>query len=287
MTDLQPSIAQEQQESDQRNGHSMNVGQVERLASVVGGGALVAYGLRQRSLAGVGLALLGGALAYRGTSGHCMVYQALGINTATGAGSSTIHVEQSVTINKPVAEVYGFWRNFENLPQFMKHLKEVRTLDAKRSHWVASAPLNMSVEWDAEVLLEKENELIAWRSLPDAQVPNGGTVRFSPATDGKSTVVKVVLEYAPPAGALGAAVAKLFGEEPSQQIQGDLRRLRNLLEAGEIPSVHGQPSGRGRQQTHQADQEGAWRGRALREAQGAEHMAVTAPDALQQKEVGR
>jgi uncharacterized membrane protein len=172
--------------------------------------------------------------------------------------------------------VYQFWRNLENLPRFMKHLKEVRALDAKRSHWVANAPLGTSVEWDAEIIMEQTDELIAWRSLPDAQVPNAGTVRFRALPAGRGTEVIVILEYMPPAGAIGAAVAKLFSEEPSQQIEGDLRRLRSVLEAGEIPTVNGQPSGRGRQQTHEAEREGSWQAREMQQE-----------GALQEKEVSR
>jgi uncharacterized membrane protein len=254
---------------------AVNVGDTERWASAVGGGALVAYGLTQRAPTSALLALAGGYLLLRGASGHCFAYQALGISTASPQAGK-IHVEKHVSINRPIGEVYQFWRNLENLPRFMKHLKEVRTLDAKRSHWVANAPLGASVEWDAEIIMEQTDELIAWRSLPEAQVPNAGSVRFRALPAGRGTEVTVILEYIPPAGAVGAAFAKLFSEEPSQQIEGDLRRLRSVLEAGEIPSVNGQPSGRGRQQTHEAEREGSWQAREMQ--QGGE---------LKSKEVNR
>jgi uncharacterized membrane protein len=234
-------------------GSFVNVGQAERWASAIGGGALALYGLTRGSMGGVALALLGGTLVYRGASGHCTAYSAAGINTAgtaehnpnvsvqSGRGTK---VEQSVTINRPPGELYSFWRNFENLPRFMGHLESVKVTGGDRSHWVAKGPAGTSVEWDAEVYNEKEGELIAWRSLEGSQVDNAGSVHFEPATGGRGTVVRVVLKYDPPAGKLGAAVAKLFGESPDQQIGEDLRRFKQLMETGETATTEGQPSGR-------------------------------------------
>jgi uncharacterized membrane protein len=231
----------------------INVGQVERWASAVGGGALALYGLTRGNLPGVALALLGASLVYRGTTGHCYAYQAMGVNTATGEtenpnvsvrGGHGNKVEKSVTINRPPEELYRFWRNFENLPRFMKHLESVKVEGNGRSHWVAKGPAGTSVEWDAEVYNEKENELIAWRSLEGSQVDNAGSVHFEPAASGRGTVVRVVLKYDPPAGKLGAAVARLFGESPAQQIDEDLRRFKQLMETGETATTEGQPSGR-------------------------------------------
>jgi uncharacterized membrane protein len=148
-------------------------------------------------------------------------------------------------INKAPEELYRFWRNFENLPRFMNHLESVTPLGGDRSHWVAKAPAGARVEWDAEVYNEKENELIAWRSLEDADVNNAGSVRFRRAPNGRGTEVKVVLNYEPPGGKIGAAIAKLFGEEPGQQIEEDLHRFKQLMEAGEVPTTAGQSSGRG------------------------------------------
>jgi uncharacterized membrane protein len=150
------------------------------------------------------------------------------------------HVARSVTIRQPVETVYGFWRNFENLPRFMAHLESVRITGERRSHWVAKGPAGSTVEWDAETVEDRPNELIAWRSLPGASVPNSGQVRFQPATGDRGTEVHVELRYDPPAGKLGALVAKLFGEEPAQQVAGDLRRLKQVLETGEV--VHSDAS---------------------------------------------
>jgi uncharacterized membrane protein len=149
-----------------------------------------------------------------------------------------------VTIDKPADELYRLWRNFENLPRFMKHLKHVAVIDEKRSHWIASAPMGNSVEWDAEIVREEENRLIAWASVEGADVENSGFVRFQPAPAGRGTEVKVVIEYNPPGGAIAAGAAKLFGEAPEQQIADDLRRFKQFMEAGEIATTEGQPSGR-------------------------------------------
>ena len=219
-----------------------NVGDVERWASAIGGGALTLFGLTRGSppLAAAAAAA-GAALVYRGVSGQCPGYRALGMSTARGGGEP---VEEAVTVEAPAAELYRFWRNFENLPRFMTHLESVTTTGGTRSHWVARGPMGTTVEWDAEITEEREDELIAWRSLPGADVDSRGSVRFSPAPGGRGTIVTVQLEYAPPGGAAGTAVAKLFGEEPSQQIEDDLRRFKQLMEAGEIPTTEGQPTGR-------------------------------------------
>ena len=139
-----------------------------------------------------------------------------------------------ITINKPTEEVYDFWRNFENLPRFMRHLESVKVLDNGRSRWKAKAPAGASVEWEAELTEDRPGELISWRSLPDADVRNAGTVRFSPAPGGRGTEVRVDLEYAPPAGKVGAMVAMLFREEPGQQVHDDLRSFKQVMELGEI-----------------------------------------------------
>jgi uncharacterized membrane protein len=178
----------------------------------------------------------------------------MGVRTAPkGQGEETtsvpyelgIRVDKAVTINKPRAEVYRFWRDLSNLARFMKHVESVQQYDGDRSHWVVRAPAGRTVEWDAIVHNEIENELIAWRSLPGSRVDNAGSVIFRDAPGGRGTEVKVELQYNPPAGALGAVFATLWGEEPGQQIQDDLHRLKQLLETGEIPTTEGQSSGRG------------------------------------------
>ncbi|MBS1797640.1 MAG: SRPBCC family protein [Acidobacteria bacterium] len=224
-----------------------NISQVERIVSGIAGGGLVAYGLKRRDTAGVLLAALGGLLGLRSATGHCQVYDALGIDQSDASVSEwlkgKIEVQKAVTINKSPAELYRFWRNLENLPQFMNHLEAVAETDSKHSHWKAKAPLGQTVEWDAEITEEVPNELIAWRSTENSDIKNAGRVRFKP-TANRGTEVVVHLTYEAPAGRLGALAAKIFGEEPSQQVSEDLRRFKSLMETGLIMKVEGQTSGR-------------------------------------------
>jgi uncharacterized membrane protein len=223
-----------------------NVSQPERWLSIIGGGSLIAYGLSRKSIEGFALAALGGGLMWRGYSGHCDIYQSLGINTtergyAKGTGSRRgvpyelgIRIDHDVYVNRPPHEVYRFWKNLENLPRFMDHLEEVKCYDDRKSHWRAKGPAGLDVEWYAEIVNDIENELIGWRSLEGSDVESGGSVRFEPAGDGKGTIVRVSLQYNPPAGSFGAAVAKLFGEDPRKTVQEDLLRLKELLETGNV-----------------------------------------------------
>jgi uncharacterized membrane protein len=149
-----------------------------------------------------------------------------------------------VTVDKPADQVYRFWRNLENLPKFMEHLESVTEIDNKHSHWVAKAPAGMSVQWKAEIINEIENQLIGWRSLPGSDVPNAGSVHFSPAPGGRGTQVKIELQYDPPGGNLGAFFARMVGQDPEKQIAQDLARFKQLLETGEIITTQGQPAGR-------------------------------------------
>lgn len=225
---------------DKSSTNQPEASEVERWASLIGGGAMVLMGLRQGSLRGALTALAGGGLVYQGATKQSTIQkaqEAIGLN-------QPIKVEKTVTINKSAEELYRFWHDFENLPTFMKHLKSVKVHNEKRSHWIANAPLDNTVEWDADILEDRENEFISWASVEGADVDNSGFVRFKKAPGDRGTEVKVVLEYNPPGGALAATVAKLFGEEPEQQIGDELRRFKMLMEAGEIATTEGQPSGR-------------------------------------------
>jgi uncharacterized membrane protein len=157
-------------------------------------------------------------------------------------------VVRAVTINLPRAEVYAYWRDLENLPRFMKHLESVTALDSRRSHWVAKAPAGMKVEWDAEIITDEPNSVLAWRSTGDAEVENAGSVQFADAPGDRGTEVLVQLTYDAPAGALGRIIAKMLGEEPERQVREDLRRFKALIETGVIPTIIGQPTGEGRTQ---------------------------------------
>ncbi len=226
----------------------VNVGRTERYLSLAAGGALAAYALRRRDVPGGLAALAGAALLYRGGTGYCAVNAAVGRDSAHPQGHAAIadvdsdtrqrlggtggvHVDDTVTINRPVAEVYRFWRNFENLPQFMNHLESVSTREGGISHWVAKGPAGTKVEWDARIINEVENKVIGWQSLDHASVSSAGSVTFEEVPGG-GTRVRVHFQYDPPAGKLGAAVARLFGEEPNVQVREDLRRFKQLMETG-------------------------------------------------------
>jgi uncharacterized membrane protein len=155
----------------------------------------------------------------------------------------TVRVEHTMAVNRMPEECYRMWRDLANLPRFMEHLESVQVMDERRSHWVAKGPAGTNVEWDAEIVRDEPNTLIAWRSLEGSEVMSSGTVRFLPAPAGRGTLVSVTMQYEPPAGKLGMLVAKLFGEEPDLQVREDLRRFKALLEAGEVPTTEGQPHG--------------------------------------------
>ncbi len=143
-------------------------------------------------------------------------------------------VKQAITVNRSAEDLYQFWRDFEQLPRFMSHLESVAVTGEGLSHWVATAPAGAKVEWDAELVEDRPNELIAWRSLEGADVANSGLVRFIPAPGNKGTEVHIEMQYDPPGGKLGATAAKLFGEEPNQQTKDDLRAFKQVMETGEV-----------------------------------------------------
>lgn len=153
---------------------------------------------------------------------------------ATVNAREAVKLERAVTIEGSRAELYAFWHAFEHLPEFMEHLVSVRTVSGTRSHWVAKAPGGKTVEWDAVIVNDIPDSLIAWKSIGDADVSNAGSVHFSDAPGGRGTVVKVSLDYEPPAGRLGALVARLFGEDPDRQVREDLRKFKQLMETGEV-----------------------------------------------------
>lgn len=222
----------------------VNVGEGERLASVIAGAGLLLAAAFRPSKASALAFLSGGYLVYRGLTGHCIAYNMMDIDRAGKAGGKGVRVERSLTVNLPRETVYHFWRDFENLPSFMKHVESVQVTGDRTSHWTAKAPFGQNVEWDAEIYSEKENEYISWHSLPGSQVENSGTIRFRDAPDGHSTEVHVIMRYDPPIGTASAAVARMFGEEPSQQVREDLLRFKEVMETGETANVFGQSSAR-------------------------------------------
>jgi len=200
---------------------------VGRWSALIGGGTLAIFGLTRRSKSGVALAAAGGALAY------------LGATVALGARQ--FFATSTVLLNCSPEEIYRFWHNFENLPLFMRHLESVTQTGPRSSRWVALGPAGARIRWNAEILLERENELIAWRSVEGSEIGIDGSVEFLQSNRG--TLVTAIVSYSPPGGAVGKMVARIFGKDPNFMMRQDLRRLKALIETGEIPTTEGQSHG--------------------------------------------
>lgn len=222
--------------------HDMrNVGQMERWVSLGAGGLLAAAAIKRRGVLGLALASLAAELLYRGVSGFCPIYGALGIDTSKRTGSHNpqasvpygrgVRIEEWIAVARPARELYDYWRKLETLPQFMAHIEEVTALTDTRSRWRVRAPIGSRITWEAEIINDVPGQLIGWRSLPGSAIHHAGSVHFD-QRDGL-TDVRVVLEYAPPARYVGASVARILGEEPQRQITEDLRRFKAIVERGE------------------------------------------------------
>lgn len=219
---------------------AQNVSNSERWLSIAGGGMLAAWGLSRFSLAGTLLAGVGAGLIYRGWTGHCRLYDAVGRSTAGAPDANTgvpagpgCQVEKSIYVDRPAGELYSFWRNLENLPRVLSHLQSV-TMNGNRSHWVARNPKGRAVEWDAELINDKPDLLIAWHSLPGAQVDTAGSVQFEGVL-GRGTDVRVKLKYDPPGRRVAAAIASLVDADAGTLIEQDLDRFKQLAESNQLP----------------------------------------------------
>jgi uncharacterized membrane protein len=212
----------------------INVGNNERVASAVAGGVLALWGLSRRSLPGLLIAGVGAALGYRAVTGHCDAYAKLGVNTARSrtVGNLGVKIDESVIVNVPPGRVYAIWRNFENLPRVFSHVERVEVLDRTHSRWTIRTPGSASVTWDAEVINDKPGELIAWKTTGSTFVEHAGSVNFEPAGDG--THVSVSLQYDPPGGRFGDAVASLVGQDAGSQIARDLANFKRAVEEGRL-----------------------------------------------------
>lgn len=290
-------------------GPNTNVGQLERVASVAGGVALASYAMRKhtlKSVPGAVFGALGASLIYRGATGHCNMYGAMGVNTVSSlpptqeskssnlvsnVGDKAVHlgdrakslldkttesagrlmdnakeksgrlvdsaketssrlvdaardkmgmasdamavnIHKSVVVNKPAEEIYRFWRNLENLPRILSHIENVTVIDDKRSHWTAKVPAGVKLEWDAEITEERENELIAWRSLESADISNRGTVQFKKVGDGATEII-AEMRYDGFTGVIGASLGKVFGQDPARIMEEDLEKFKRTMESGE------------------------------------------------------
>lgn len=255
-----------------------NVDQTERQIAVVAGGLLLAHALFTRSRTSLLTGAVGAALIWHGQSQRSPLYDALQMNTARAplwgngnewqpqgggprqparqlgvqdqsssqpeASAHTIEIERAVTINKPAAELYNYWRKLENLPNFMQHLQKVEQRGEKQSHWEARLVGGLPVSWDAEIIEEKPYERIAWQTLPDAQIQQHGEVTFKSTSDERETIVKVNIKYTPPGGIIGETFAQLLNGVTAQQVKDDISRFKSLMETGEIATTEGQSSGR-------------------------------------------
>lgn len=232
----------------ERKSDPRNVADTERIVSVVAGAGLIAFAATRRPMGAMAVAAAGAGLIARGVTGRSALYRAAHIDTRDSdtrrrlAGEGGIHVTRAVLINRPLHDVYAYWRDLRNLPRFMSHLLEVTPLNGTHSHWVAKGPAGKRVEWDAEIINEVEDKVIGWQSLPGSDVASAGSVNFR-ARRGWGTEVHVHLQYEPILGRPAAWLAWLLGADPAHTIREDLRHLKEHLEAGELPSVEPQPRG--------------------------------------------
>ena len=218
-----------------------NVSDQERKASLIAGLGSLIFALRRGGLSGLAMGALGGMLSYRGVTGHCPVYTAMGKSTAKPTdrglfGPVPLHVTTGMTIAREPQELYQFWRDFTRLPTFMKFIAEVRPSGEQRTHWVAESPLGGRLEWESEVVEDVPNERIVWRATEDSQVKHDGEIRFRCAPAGRGTEVELDLRYEVPAGKLGKALGGFLNSMTEQALREDLRRFKRLMESHEIPT---------------------------------------------------
>jgi uncharacterized membrane protein len=231
-------------------GGEVNVGTVERWASMFGGGFLAGAGLKRRGLPGAVMGIAGAILLHRGATGHCNVYAALGVDTASGAApprpratrtkraGGGVRMEASITVNRMAEELYSYWRNFGTAPSYMDRIISVRVLDDRRSVWTAEAARGATIEWTSELTEDVPDHRLAWQSLPGSDLPNRGSVEFTPGRLGE-TEVRYTLELDPPGGMVGEAIARVMHDWTEEVMEGDLRRLKTLMEAGTVVGAGG------------------------------------------------
>lgn len=219
----------------------VNISQTERWLTLAAGAGLVVAGMRGRSTMALLTALGGAYLIYRANTGHSPLYARLGVSKGN---APTLELKGQTTVFCGREEAYRFWKDFDKLPQFMQHLAEVKSLGMGRSRWVARAPGKFMLVWDAEIVEDRAGERIAWRSLPGGDVETSGEVRFVEAPGNRGSEVHARIEYLAPGGLVGEALAWLFRPITAERFHEDLRRFKQLLESGEIPTIQGQTSGR-------------------------------------------
>lgn len=216
---------------------SVNVGKVERAASIIAGSALIYKGLQnEEKKSGIAMAIAGGLLFFRGATGHSTIYHFAGKKKLPDTVKN-INIMTKLTVNRPRQEVYDFWRKLSNLPLFMEHLNRVEVIDDKRSHWAAKIPGGLGkIEWDAEIVKEIDGELLGWNSLPHASVNNAGKVEFRDA-DENGTEITVLITYRAPFGDVGEGIASLLNPTFKKIITRDVKNFKRYIEAGDIATI--------------------------------------------------
>ena len=222
---------------------SVDLGQPERVVSTAAGGLLLLYGLRNPTPARLLLGMVGLGLIYQGAAGRNVI-ESVRTGQPLVAEPNGLRVKKSVTVNRPRAEIYEYWRNLENLPRFMTHVRSVQRHGDGRSHWVVAGPRGTVLKFDAQITVDRPGEMIGWQTLPGAAVQHRGYVKFLDAPGGRGTEVHVALEYEPPLGQAGKLLSSLMAPVTEQQIQEQIRNFKHIMEAGEIPTTRGQSSGR-------------------------------------------
>lgn len=216
---------------------SVNVGKLERVASILAGSALLIKGLKnEEKKSGIAMAIAGVILFFRGATGHSTVYSVAGKRKLPDTVKN-INIMTKLTVNRPRQEVYDFWRKLSNLPLFMEHLDRVEVLDNKRSHWSAKVPGHLgTIEWDAEIVKEIDGELLGWNSLPHASVNNAGKVEFRDA-DENGTEITVLITYRAPFGDVGEGIASMLNPVFKKMITKDVKNFKRYIEAGDIGTI--------------------------------------------------
>lgn len=194
-----------------------------------GAGAPIVYGLSRRSKSGTVLATAGGVLVFKAAKSQL--------------SSDRSSAKATFLVNSSSQKAYDLWRNFENLPHFMSHLKSVRALDGQRSEWVAFGPMDREVRWTAEITEDRQNERISWRALPGSEIENSGFVEFRPDPQNRGTFVTAQVQYGLPGGPVSVGLATMLGKHPEFVVREDVRRFKALVEAGETPTTVGQTHG--------------------------------------------
>ncbi len=238
-----------------------NISQMERVISALGGVSLATFGLKQSNWFGTGLAVIGGLCVVRGATGHSNLYDWLDISTAEQKqnfapgiphtvssipGQRGTRVQRSMTVLRSPQDLYNFWYDVEKAPLYMDYIESVMRTGERTSHWIAKGPLGNQVEWNAELLEVVPNKTIAWHVHGKPTTGNAGKVTFEPTPDGHGTVVTLELDFFQFRGALGSSLGNLLGHIPERQVIGTLRHFKELMEAGEIATIKGQPTGEGR-----------------------------------------